>query len=203
MYLPREFLLEQFGDVWPEHLRAFSNLLVECRRYFGGDLDKLLIVSIIGERQLTKKKGSGIGYNAFLQGRRVVGVPRFINTQSIADSTGIPRETVRRKVGELMRCGLVRRRDDRMLEMTENAAAEIGPLAEATLEYLLAMAAVLIEPPQRGRARAGGRISENNSENNQGRRSAAELPSSRQSSAYARRSGYTIADNARRLGGSR
>jgi hypothetical protein len=144
MRLDRESILRSFGDVWPVHVRALNEFLIACRQHFGGDLDRLLILSVIGDRTLTAERAKGIPYSAFLEGQRGPGAPKPINTQSIADSTGIPRETVRRKVSELIERGWVCRRDDGTLHATDKAATDLAPLTEATFDYFLAVGNALM-----------------------------------------------------------
>jgi CRP-like cAMP-binding protein len=139
MPLDQDRLTRHFGDLWAIHVRRFTDLLIECRRHFGGDLDQLVILSVIGERTLTPDRGRGIAYEAFLEGRRSTGTPRRINTQSVADSTGIPRETVRRKVRLLVDRGWVIRHDDGTLEVSTRAARELAPATQATFDYLIAV----------------------------------------------------------------
>jgi hypothetical protein len=95
----------QFGDLWPVHNRWFGAVMSECRRYFDGDLDQVLILTIIGTRSVYPKRLQGISYDDFRRGLRNDGPVMPINTQSVADSTGIPRESVRRKIGQLIERG--------------------------------------------------------------------------------------------------
>lgn len=139
MNLTRGFLLQNFGDLWPVHHRAFTALMVECRKHFGGDMDAMLILSAIGERTLTPQRSAGLTYPEFLTGRRNDSRKGRINTQSIADSTGIPRESVRRKVLDLIGRGWVKRNDDGTFEVTEKAAVDLAPATEASFQYLLAV----------------------------------------------------------------
>lgn len=139
MPVTRDFLIEHFGDLWPVHTRGFTALLIECRRHFEGDIDQLLILSVIGERTLHGDRAQGVTYHQFLQGDRIAGIPARINTQSVADSTGIPRETVRRKIERLIGRGWIRKNDDGTLEVTETAAVELAPATQATFDYILAI----------------------------------------------------------------
>lgn len=144
MTLTRNFLHERFGDLWRVHNKEFLTLLIECRRFFDGDMDQVLILTLVGDRMLTPDRFTGLTYEDFSEGRRGVGKPRPINTQSIADCTGIPRETVRRKVRLLMDRGWLRRRDDGCLEVTDRAAIDLRPVTEVTFDYLLAVGRVLV-----------------------------------------------------------
>lgn len=134
---------ERFGDIWPYHNAAFNDLLIRCRRAFDGDLDRMVILSIIGERTLTTERAAGISYDRFLDGRRGSPCPRPINIQSISECTGIPRETVRRKVAQLIGKGWVERDDDGLLFVLPKASQDLQPITEATLEYLTRVANVI------------------------------------------------------------
>lgn len=142
MRLSREFLARHFGDIWPAHNRAFTALLVECRRCFDGDLDAVLIMSAIGERGLTAERSRGLSYEAFLRGDRAAPA-RPVNMQSVADSTGIPRETVRRKVAWLIGRGWLSKCPDGTLAVTPRAALDLAPATQATLDYFLALGGAL------------------------------------------------------------
>jgi hypothetical protein len=143
---------ERFGDIWPCHNAAFNDLLIRCRHAFDGDLDKMVILSMIGERTLTSERAAGISYNRFLDGQRGPTSPRPINVQSISDCTGIPRETVRRKIAQLIEKGWVERDDTGLLFVLPKASQDLKPITEGTLEYLTRVGEVI--------ARAGGQASE-------------------------------------------
>lgn len=142
MAIDRDLLLQHFSEVWPVHNRGFAALLIECRRHFGGDMEQLLILAVIGDRGLYPKRVRDLTFGDWISGASPHCPPRPINTQSIADSTGIPRETVRRKVDRLIQRGWVERRCDRGLAVTQRAAKELAPATEATLDYLIALANV-------------------------------------------------------------
>jgi hypothetical protein len=67
--------------------------------------------------------------------------PEGLNARSIADFSGIPRETVRRKVQDLIDLGWVERHGND-LRATDKARVELMPLTETSLDYLVGMATV-------------------------------------------------------------
>jgi hypothetical protein len=136
---------QRFGDLWPCHNRAFNALLVECRKAVDGDLDKVLILSIIGERSFTSQRAGGISYDQFLAGRRSGVAMRAINVQSISDYSGIPRETVRRKVEQLIARGWVARDAGGSLFVEPKAAEDLAPVTEGTFDYLEAIGTRILE----------------------------------------------------------
>lgn len=80
-YLPVQYAFVQF----------FSEHLVDCAKAVDHDLAAVLVLAVLGQRRL----------EARLQGHGIEGedLPRScISASRIADVTGIPRETVRRKL---------------------------------------------------------------------------------------------------------
>ncbi len=66
-----------------------------------------------------------------------------INLQSVADFSGIPRETVRRKLQDLMALGWVERDERGNFIATSKVAADLAPLTEISVSYLAKMKAIL------------------------------------------------------------
>jgi hypothetical protein len=145
MKLAREVLVQHFGDLWPTHNRGFTELLIACRQLFDGDLDQVLIMSAIGERRLTPERSRGLTYAEFMKGRRGEAPPGRVNAQCIADSTGIPRETVRRKIARLIDRGWIEKHDNCTFSVTAKAAVDLAPATQATFDYLLAIGNVLLD----------------------------------------------------------
>jgi biotin operon repressor len=145
MAFDHDDLTRHFGDIWPVHNAQFCDLLITLRRQFGGDLDRMLVLAVIGSRNLAWGRIAGLSYGQFkaLEWQKLQAAP--INLQSIADYSGIPRETVRRKVQELQRAGWVLKRDDGYLIATTQAAADLAPATEATMKYLVAIGAACTE----------------------------------------------------------
>lgn len=149
--LERETLDRCFGEIWPIHHHAFTALLIECARHFEGDLREMLVLSIIGDRTLEKGRTDGLTYDQFVSGRRSDDATRRINVQSIADCSGIPRETVRRKVERLVRRGWVERAADGTLVVAQQAAVDLAPATRATFDYFLAVGNALLHAVDRPR----------------------------------------------------
>jgi CRP-like cAMP-binding protein len=136
MTLDEDTLRTRFGRIWPIHNDAFCELLVALRRHFGGDLDRMLVLAIIGSRTLSRGRIDGMSYDGFMSLDRPDDEPAPINLQSIADYSGIPRETVRRKLRDLERLGWIIRGDNGYLIATTRATQDLAPATEATLRYL-------------------------------------------------------------------
>jgi hypothetical protein len=139
MKLDHDTLSARFGRIWPIHNDAFCELLVVLRRHFGGDLDRMLVLAIIGSRTLARGRIDGMSYDQFMTGERADDEPAPINIQSITDYSGIPRETVRRKVNDLERLGWIIRADKGYLVASTQAAEDLAPATEATMRYLLSI----------------------------------------------------------------
>jgi biotin operon repressor len=138
-------LNRHFGRIWPVHVQEFSALLITLRRHFGGDLDRMLVLAIIGSRTLPSRRIDGLSYEEFVALRRNEEAPAPINLQSIADCSGIPRETVRRKIRDLEALGWIVRRENGYLIASAAAAKDLAPLTEATMKYLVSIGNACIE----------------------------------------------------------
>lgn len=133
----RNRLTGVFGELYPVHVKAFSSLLIALRRDFSGDLDMLLVLAVIGDRRLSRRVSpDALTYDRIGQTAVREDSNAAINALSIAEYTGIPRETVRRKVNELIEKGWVLRDDKGDLIPTEKAARDLSRSTDATLDYL-------------------------------------------------------------------
>jgi DNA-binding MarR family transcriptional regulator len=135
-----EELTRNFGRIWPIHVEQFTQMLITLRHEFGGDLDRMLVLAVIGLRTLPPHRAEGLSYTEFQAGRALER-PSPINIQSIAESSGIPRETARRKVRELEADGWIEQTEGGYLAVSAQAREELTPATEATIRYLLAIGA--------------------------------------------------------------
>jgi predicted transcriptional regulator len=81
-------------------VRFFSEHLVDCYRVFGGDFDQVILLAVMGQRYL----------EAVMDARALPGRgldQTRISALRLADVTGLPRETVRRKLKLLEQRGWV------------------------------------------------------------------------------------------------
>lgn len=97
-------LIENFGQDSPNYQYAFVNFLVEhltdLSRSYGGDFQQVLVLAVLGQRRLNVLRS--------LPSRDMLEPAKTAITASrLADVTGIPRETVRRKLELLQRRGWV------------------------------------------------------------------------------------------------
>ncbi len=105
----RELVADNYPAIARSLLRPLLHLLSTSREACGGDVDKFLIMLVIAIRTTEHE-----GFAAYSQAQLLSGeIPIFptlgTNVRSVADSTGTPKETVRRKVGELVEAGWISR----------------------------------------------------------------------------------------------
>ncbi|MBI1386629.1 MAG: hypothetical protein GC150_17110 [Rhizobiales bacterium] len=135
-----EFVRKAFTSLWPVHLSSFSTLLIQLRKAFDGDLDLMLVLAVIGDRTRPDAwQPEPISYRQITrrQGEEHLQVP--INIQSVADYSGIPRETVRRKVRVLLEKGWVERDAEGRLTISSTAAADLEQSTNHSIQYLAAI----------------------------------------------------------------
>ena len=130
-----------FGHLFPIHIEALCELLIVLRQQFQGDLDLMLILAIISSRAMPARQGQStdMSYSQFISDQSKARADQPINIQSIAECSGIPRETVRRKVNKLESLDLIKRDAHGLLEVTDIAIHKLKPATEATLHYLIAL----------------------------------------------------------------
>ncbi|MDP5292465.1 hypothetical protein Q9290_09205 [Oceanimonas sp. CHS3-5] len=139
MAIDDDHLTTHFGRIWPAHVEALTGLLIQLRQQFDGDLDLMLILGIIGTRTQPARQASAMTYSQFMANDRPVPASRPINIQSVAECSGIARETVRRKVSKLESMGLVTREASGNLLVTPQATGALTPSTEASLRYMAEM----------------------------------------------------------------
>lgn len=132
-----EHVKTHFQSIWPVHLAAFSRLLRHLRTVFDGDLDLVLILAAISERTPREAWESGVeDLTNILMSEDGRQVQKPINIQSVAAYTGIPRETVRRKIERLVAKGWLRRHPDGTISVTGTAAVELEEATGITITYI-------------------------------------------------------------------
>lgn len=102
-------------------MRVFIHLLMnflhrtdrERRAFYGTDLDMAAIAETVGIATIEADMRDPAFREAFGDYRKVVGTERQrpINALSVSATTGIPRETVRRKLKELVKKGVLAEKD--------------------------------------------------------------------------------------------
>ncbi|WP_205340486.1 DeoR family transcriptional regulator [Denitrificimonas caeni] len=139
MPLSYEKVTHHFGHIFPTHIEGLCELLILLRQQCFGDLDLMLILAIVGSRALPARQTSNMTYTEFINDNKKNRLNQPINIQSIAECSGIARETVRRKVHKLEELGFMTRDANGMLKVTDKAIEHLQPATEASLHYLVAL----------------------------------------------------------------
>lgn len=128
---------ERFGEIWPSHLAAFTRMLIVMRQDFRGDLDLLLLLAAVADRTDPGRWSERLeDPQRLLRKGAEVRDPPMLNAASLAHFTGIPRETVRRKLRVLAEYGWVMRDGRTGWRTGPRAAQDLKRSTEATVRYL-------------------------------------------------------------------
>lgn len=126
--------------------RFFVEHLLRLHREFDGDLEQVILLGEIGHHNAANR-GAGSAAGAAGAGAKGAGRGAELqpcNAYSLSQATGIPRETVRRKVAKLARRGWVRCNAKSEIFVTPAAAAHFMPVFnQDTLASVFAVAAEL------------------------------------------------------------
>jgi hypothetical protein len=124
--------LPQLNRLWPAHNAGLAELLITLRRQFGGDLDAMLILLILGVGT-EAENWPGVLLDRSDQATKM----HPTSVQSIAEISGIPRESVRRKMRALAEKGWIRRNERGLWQPGEQATLDLRPSTQATISYFL------------------------------------------------------------------
>lgn len=125
---------ERYVEIWPKILEPWTQYLIAARSAFDGDMDKMIILAVIGLMSL-KDKGRllrdspSISYDDLAKPDAQPSDARSINIESISLFTGIPRESVRRKVVELIARKWIARDARGYLVVLPAAASDLQPIS--------------------------------------------------------------------------
>lgn len=124
---------DHYLNVWPTILEPWTEYLVAARKSFDGDIDSMIILAVIGQMTMARygdlqKDGRVVGYDDLVCPEMRSALSKPINAESVSLYTGIPRETVRRKVGRLIEKGWVAKDDKGMLTATHAASRDLAAL---------------------------------------------------------------------------
>jgi hypothetical protein len=140
---PRARLLEEnYPSVASDLLRPLLTVFTAARDVCEGDVDKFLILLAVGMRTSQHPEFKALGHTQILSGETPVLPSLGTNIRSIAASVGVPKESTRRKLAELVEAGwLVRLGWDFRMSASGYAAlepvrAQIRALAMANHDLL-------------------------------------------------------------------
>lgn len=108
------------GELMLAHLRRIYKV-------FDGDLMLAMIIAEIGHYNMQDLIRSGHFRNADIAAYVAGNCLKPVNTLSLSQSCGIPRETLRRKIRALTAAGLIDKSKDGSLRVTEQCLARFGP----------------------------------------------------------------------------
>ena len=95
-------------------LRPLLDLFSVSRQACGGDMDKFLIMLVVAIRTTEHKLFATYSQAQLLSGEIPVFPSLGTNVRSVADSIRAPKETIRRKVGELVEAGWIARQTNEL-----------------------------------------------------------------------------------------
>lgn len=137
--MTRELIKRNFGAIWPQHVMNLVDHLIACRKTLG-DMDVLLILAVIGDRNLSDRNtDKSLTFAQLFENGAARPSREDINVQCIADYTGIPRETVRRKTQDLIERGWVMRTEKGYLAVTAKCREDLAATTEHGVDYLANM----------------------------------------------------------------
>ena len=136
---------DNFGKIWPAHVSSLTQFLIDCRQAFDGDIDMFLVLAIVGDRTFSQRAADPRQSFEEFQNSTQPTPPEDINIRSISDFSGIPRETVRRKIALLESKGWITRKDDGFIVATMKAKEDLEPLTVTSMKYVARMMSVLRE----------------------------------------------------------
>ena len=151
--ITNEWVMDRFDDIYPAYRTAFARLLVTLRKEFDGDLDAMLVLLTLSLG--TERENWG---EVLLGQAERAGAVRVTNTLSISQATGIPRETVRRKLDSMTAKGWIERDAQRSWVPTARAAEDLRAGSRETIDFIRALlsAARAARPRQARSPRTGG-----------------------------------------------
>lgn len=127
-------LRDNYAVIAKDLLGPLINVLSAGRQACGGDLDAFLIILLVAQRTAEDKRIAAITLEQVLAGEVDTYPSLSTNVRSIADSSGIPKETVRRKVGALVEAGWILRREN-SLSLTPKASQMLTEVREEILAF--------------------------------------------------------------------
>ena len=121
---------ESYPAIARDLLRPLLELSSLAREQCGGDFDKFLILLAVAMRTVEHPEFRAASQAQLLSGEMPVFPGLGTNVRSIADSLSIPKETVRRKVSEMVDAGWLARIDNDLF-FTARAYCALSSVREA------------------------------------------------------------------------
>ena len=128
-----ELLSQSYGLVAKDLFTPLLDVFGVARLASNGDLERTVVLLEVAVRTLQDPRLAGVDLPTILSGEMLSYPTLSTNMRSIADSSGIPKETVRRKVAALVAEGLILR-EGNSLSLSTTASPVLTPLREAILK---------------------------------------------------------------------
>lgn len=125
-------------------------MMVMWRSAFDGDLEKVMIVSAVIDQGMKASGFAEQSYESYLGSFIFENQAPPTNVQSIADFTGIPRETVRRKVNDLCAKGWLDRDKDGAVRLAIQGALDLAPQLREMARQLEKLSAAISDTLRNG-----------------------------------------------------
>ena len=128
-----DLLSQNYGLVAKDLFTPVLDVFGAARSAFDGDVEKAVILLEVAVRTLQTRNMAGLDLQTVLSGA-IKSYPTIsTNMRSISDSSGIPKETVRRKVAALVKDGLLLRQGN-YLSLSPTASRALTPIRSAVLK---------------------------------------------------------------------
>ena len=128
-----DLLSQNYGLVAKDLFTPVLDVFGAARSAFDGDVEKAVILLEVAVRTLQTRNMAGLDLQTVLSGA-IKSYPTIsTNMRSISDSSGIPKETVRRKVAALVKDGLLLRQGN-YLSLSPAASPALTPIRNAVLK---------------------------------------------------------------------
>jgi hypothetical protein len=128
-----DLLSQNYGLVAKDLFTLQLDVFGAARSAFDGDVEKAVVLLEVAVRTLQDPRLASIDLKTVLSGTLDIYPRLTTNMRSIADSSGIPKETVRRKVAALVKEGLILRQGNN-LSLSPTASPALTPVREAMLK---------------------------------------------------------------------
>jgi hypothetical protein len=128
-----DLLRHNYPLVAKDLLGPMLDVLVTAHATFDGDIEKLILLLAVALRTAEHSQAADIDMDAVLNGA-VASIPSLTtNMRSVSDSTGIPKETARRKIRGLIDDGWILRQGND-LSLTPHGSQQLTPVRDALLK---------------------------------------------------------------------
>jgi hypothetical protein len=147
----RELIEEHFATIWPAQVAGFTRFVTQLRVAFDGDLDMMLVLAVIGDRTRPGNWARElVDYGSLTLEDAGDHRQLPLNMQSISEFTGIPRETVRRKIAALETRGWIVRDAKGHISASDRASADLKDATMHAIDYLATIATAFEVARERG-----------------------------------------------------